>query len=418
MPEKLRTLLAIGYVWPEPESSAAGSHMLSILQFFQRCGWRVVFSTPAKPTEFMTDLAQFGIESRAIELNNVSFNDFVRDLQPDVVLFDRFMMEEQFGWRVTQECPNAIRILDTEDLQCLRHARHSAHKQSREVQAADFFQDIAFREIAAIARSDLSLIISSYEMELLQTRFKLEESILFHLPFLIDKPDGSQPGFSARQHFVTIGNFRHAPNWDSVLYLRELWPEIRKQLPAAELHIYGAYTPPKATALNDPNIGFLIKDRAENAHQVIRNARVLLAPLRFGAGIKGKLMDAMVTRTPSVTTPIGAEGMHGELAWPGFVTESPQEFITRAIELYQDQTIWDASVARIDPILNAIFCKDALLERLSSRVDSLIADLDSHRQGNFLGAMMRHQHMNSSEFMSRWIETKTQLAQRLRSTDE
>ncbi len=418
MPEKTRTLLAIGYVWPEPESSAAGSHMLSILRFFQQNGWRVVFSTPAKPTEFMTDLAHFDIESRTIELNNVSFNDFIRDLQPDVVLFDRFMMEEQFGWRVAQECPNAIRILDTEDLQCLRHARHSAHKKNRAVQPADFFQDIAFREIAAIARSDLSLIISSYEMELLQTRFKLDPSILCHLPFLIDKPDGGQPGFEARQHFVTMGNFRHAPNWDSVLYLRQLWPEIREQLPAAELHIYGAYTPPKATALNDPSIGFLIKDRANDAHQVIRNARVMLAPLRFGAGIKGKLMDAMVTGTPSVTTPIGAEGMHGDLEWPGFVTESPQEFISRAIALYQNQTIWEASVERVAPILNSVFCKPALLKRLSSRLDTIVSDLDTHRQGNFLGAMMRHQHMNSSEFMSRWIETKTELAQRRGAGDE
>ena len=88
--------------------------------------------------------------------------------------------------RVDKHCPNALKILDTEDLQCLRNARHEAHKAEREFNHNDLLSDIAKREIAAILRCDLSLIISSYEMELLNEVFKVEPSVLHHLPFMVD----------------------------------------------------------------------------------------------------------------------------------------------------------------------------------------------------------------------------------------
>ena len=235
----MKKVLVIGYVWPEPNSSAAGTHMMSLLNAFRAQNWDVEFATPALPTEHMVDLADFGITSQSIALNCDSFDDYVKAYNPDLVMFDRFMMEEQFGWRVDKHCPNALKILDTEDLQCLRNARHEAHKGEREFNHSDLLSDIAKREIAAILRCDLSLIISSYEMELLNEVFKVEPSVLHHLPFMVDLsalPEQTK-SYEQRQHFMTIGNFRHAPNWDAVLYLQKIWPLIRKQLPQAELHI-------------------------------------------------------------------------------------------------------------------------------------------------------------------------------------
>ncbi|MDX1269590.1 MAG: hypothetical protein R3311_19620, partial [Oceanisphaera sp.] len=156
----MKKVLVIGYVWPEPNSSAAGSHMLSILRLYKRQGWQVEFATPAQRTEHMVDLAAEGISSQSIALNCDSFDAYIAEYRPDIVMFDRFMMEEQFGWRVEKNCPQALRILDTEDLQCLRQARHQAHKADRTMTTVDLFNDIARREIAAILRSDLSLIIS------------------------------------------------------------------------------------------------------------------------------------------------------------------------------------------------------------------------------------------------------------------
>ena len=404
-------VLVIGYVWPEPNSSAAGSHMLSLLRLYKRQGWQVEFATPAQPTEHMIDLAAEGISHQAILLNCDSFDTYVADFSPDIVMFDRFMMEEQFGWRVEKHCPNALRILDTEDLQCLRQARHQAHKADRVMSKADLFSDIAKREIAAILRCDLSLIISDFEMQLLQDTFKVEASLLHHLPFMVDLNalPAQTAGFEQRQHFMTIGNFRHAPNWDAVLYLQQIWPLIRQQLPNAELHIYGSYPPPKATALHNPKTGFLIKGWADDAFMVMEQARVCLAPLRFGAGIKGKLLDAMLMQTPSVTTAIGSEGMHGEQPWPGIVVADLQDaelFAEAAVSLYQDEARWQQAQRAGTALLQLRYNGEPLGEQLIKRINGLMAQLDEHRLANFTGSMLRHHSMMSTKYMSQWIAAK------------
>jgi len=404
----MKKVLVIGYVWPEPNSSAAGRHMMSTLKLFREQNWQVEFATPAQPTEHMIDLASEGITSQSIILNCDSFDTYVIEYQPDIVMFDRFMMEEQFGWRVEARCPNALKILDTVDLQCLRHARHEAVKADREMTQADLLSDIAKREIAAILRCDLSLIISSYEMELLTNTFKVDVSLLHHHPFMIDLntcPDKTK-SFCERQHFLTIGNFRHAPNWDAVLQLQKIWPLIRKKLPDAELHIYGAYSPPKATALNNPKTGFLIKGWAEDAKTVMGSARVCLAPLRFGAGIKGKLLEAMIMQTPSITTSVGSEGMHQDEPWPGVIKDDWQAFADAAVNLYNDEQAWHEAQQNRTALLKAHYDINRLGARLIKKIISIKKILEQHRSNNFTGSMLKHHSMMSTKYMSQWIAVK------------
>ncbi len=406
-------VLVIGYVWPEPNSSAAGYQMLAILRAYKKQGWQVTFATPAAQTAHMVDLAAEAISSKTIALNSNSFDDFVLQYQPDIVHFDRFMMEEQFGWRIDQHCPNALKILDTVDLQFLRAARHEAHKANRGLNQQDLISDLAKREIAAIFRCDLSLIISSYEMDLLSHSFKLDPSLLHHLPFLVDLnalPSKTKT-VEERQHFMTIGNFRHGPNWDAVLYLQSIWPLIRKQLPQAELHIYGSYPPPKAIALNNPKTGFLIKGWAEHAYTVMENARVCLAPLRFGAGLKGKLLDAMVMQTPSVTTTIGAEGMTlAETEWPGAIADDIEGFVDAAVRLYADTETWQAAQNRIAQHLHAQFDGEKLVLQLIEKINQVRQHLDQHRLQNFTGAILKHHTMTSTKYLSQWIMEKNKSA--------
>ncbi|MBU0914612.1 MAG: glycosyltransferase, partial [Gammaproteobacteria bacterium] len=142
----MSVLLVVGYVWPEPKSSAAGSRMLSLLSMFRAQGWTVIFASPAEKSPHRFDLSQWQISEEQIQLNDSSFDEQLKEWQPDVVMFDRFMLEEQFGWRVEQQCPNALRLLDTEDLHFLRLARQQAFKAGRDVTLQDLHSEQAQRE--------------------------------------------------------------------------------------------------------------------------------------------------------------------------------------------------------------------------------------------------------------------------------
>ena len=418
-------VLVIGYVWPEPKSSAAGGYVMQLLGTFLQQGWDVTFSSPAGPGEHQEDLTALGIREAPIELNNSSFDAFVSQLAPDIVLFEQFMMEEQFGWRVEKHCPGALRVLGTQDLQSLRHARHQRLKDRLKASDddndfSDLFApalreefelmaetDMAKREIAALYRCDLNLMISEVEIELLVEQFKVPRSLLHWCPLMVEPPSAPPAPFETRAHFLSIGNFRHAPNWDAVLWMKTtVWPLIRQQLPTAQLHIYGAYTPPKATALHNAAQGFHVLNWAQDALQVMTAARVLLAPLRFGAGIKGKILDAMICGTPNVTTPIGAEGMHGEAAWPGAVTRTAQAFADQAVQLYRDETRWRNAQQLGLALLSGRYRQSVHGPALIERLMQVRQHLEQLRRDNFTGSMLRHHQHKSTQYMAQWIEAK------------
>ena len=408
-------VLIIGTVWVEPNSSAAGSRMLQLIKLFLKQDFKVTFASSAQKNDKAIDLSFIGVEEVFIELNSSSFDVFVKKINPTIVVFDRFMMEEQYGWRVAENCPNALRILDTEDLHFLRKVRHQQLKNEEDFTINALLNSMdAKREIAAILRCDFSLIISTYEMDLLKSVFKIDEKILYYLPFLLDKIEENQiknwKSFEEREHFVFIGNFFHKPNVDAVLTLKEnVWNEIREYLPKAEIHIYGAYANQQINQLHNKNEGFIIKGFAENAQEVVRNARVLLAPLRFGAGIKGKLTEAMICGTPSVTTSIGAEGMCDRFPWPGFIEDNFSDFALVSSELYRNKTMWKSSQETGVDIINYIYDKEKLGVPFINKIKEIQEKLEEHRTQNFLGNLLQHQTLQATKYMSKWIESKNEL---------
>ena len=190
LPKTDKKILIIGYVWPEPNTTAAGGRMLQLFHFFLEQDYQITFASTAAESEFSFDLDSLGVRKKTILLNHSSFDVFLKDLDPGIVLFDRFMTEEQFGWRVVENAPNALRILDTEDLHSLRIARQLSFKKS--IPFTEQFwldQDQTKREMASIYRCDLSLIISLYEMELLTKTMKMDPNLLLHLPMMFDAID-------------------------------------------------------------------------------------------------------------------------------------------------------------------------------------------------------------------------------------
>lgn len=396
--------LILGKVWPEPSSTAAGRRTADVIRSLQVAGHRVSFASGARPSEHSLDLAALDVTTHVVQPNDSTFDIWLTELAPDVVIFDRFMIEEQFGWRVEKACPQALRVLDTSDLHCLREARQAQLKRGGDL---DLYNEIALREIASIHRSDLTLMISEYEMEVLRTQFDIPEAQIAYWPFGLDLGESKFPGFDVRQHFIMIGSFMHPPNVDAARWCKQaIWPLIRKALPGAELHCYGSYGDKFKGELHAPKAGFHYKGRAEDALATMANYRVNLAPLRYGAGLKGKIFDGFQTDTPSVCTPIAAEGIVGDMGWGCLVTDDPQQFADAAIEVYANEDIWARVQRQGQRITNKRFDAAKWQPELPKLLEAAIAQRDVNRHQHFIGRMLCHHHHRSTEFMSRWIEAK------------
>jgi glycosyltransferase involved in cell wall biosynthesis len=404
-----KQILIIGIVWPEPTSSAAGTRMVQLIELFLENNYEINFACAAAKSEFSFDLNNIGVNEQAIKLNDQGFNEFVKKLNPAIVIFDRFISEEQFGWRVLQECPEALTILDTEDLHFLRKARQKASKEVSILNDEDLFTDEAKREIASILRCDLSLIISEEEIKILQNQFKIDTYLLYYLPFL--EEEITQPNdwlsFEEKADFVFIGNFLHEPNWQTVLHLKNtIWPLLSKKLPQAKLNIYGAYPSQKVLQLHQPKENFHIIGRAENAKETIAKHRVLLAPILFGAGVKGKFIDAMHVGTPSATTTAGAEAMKGLLDWNGIIEDDVNLLVSNTVELYKNKSLWLQAQQNGIKIINERNSKNKFSPSFIKRIEALISNLKAHRQQNFIGQLLHHHSLQSTKYMSLWIEEK------------
>ena len=401
-----RHAVIIGSVWPEPGSTAAGQNMMGIIDMLLQADWQVTFLSAAATTEHRDVLSEKGVATQSVSLNCDSFNEAISTLSPDIVVFDRFMTEEQFSWRVRQVCPDAMLILNSEDLHCLRNARHEAVKQNHSASEANLNTPLAHREIAAILRCDLTFVISEYELALLTSFFNVPSTQLCYVPLMTEPATVTDLPFESRQGFVSIGNFRHPPNWDSVLILRQhIWPRVRATLPGAIIRIYGAYPPKKATQLHNVKEGFLVEGWATSAHNSIAQARVLLAPLRFGAGIKGKIVNAFQAKTPVVTTAIGAEGVSGPYAFPGAVCDDWDDFATHAVALHNQRDKFDEARRGMPNVLTR-FNTEAAGNAALEAVNNILTNISAHRHAHFQQNMLWHHTLTSTQYMSQWIEAK------------
>lgn len=395
------TILFIGLVWAEPTSSAAGYRIMQLVELFLQQGMEVHFASAAAKSE-RTAVFPSEVIQHQIVLNDSSFDEFIQQLQPDIVLFDRYLTEEQYGWRVYQHCPNALTILDTEDLHFVRKAREEAYKKQS---TPNYYSEIAKREIASILKSDISLMISPEEIKILKD-FQSDKNTVY-LPFIQDKRNEIKEkiDFSERNDFMFIGNFHHEPNFQTAVQLKKnYWNPIKKALPQAKLYIYGAYPTQKVWDLHNEKEGFIVRGAADSVSEVMQKHRVLLAPIPFGAGIKGKFFDAANNDLPWLTSSIGAEGMNIS---ENYIADSVEDFTQKAINLYTNEHLWNEAVNWANDWKNHQFESKEFVQMFLEKIQTLLKDISQHRNQNFIGQILKHQQFSATKYMSLWIEEKS-----------
>jgi glycosyltransferase involved in cell wall biosynthesis len=410
----LGNVLMIGYVWPEPRSSAAGIRTEQLIRAVKDSASALTFASVSKENEASAELQARGIRCVPIQLNHPGFDAWIREERFDLVIFDRFVTEEQFGWRVAEASPDSIRVLDTSDLHFLRRTRQKALAAGADLRdifedRLDFMTQDAFREVAAIYRADLSLLVSDHEVRLLETRFGVPAHLLKLAPIGYFDPPRELPAYHQRQGFATIGNFRHPPNVDGNLWLKqEVWPRIRAALPRATLHIYGAYPARKDMDFSDPRQGFFVEGPAPDSLEALQKHRVILAPLRFGAGIKGKIADSWRSGAPVVTTPVGAEGMRlgHEFEFGGLIARDAESLAQAAVRLHEDSVLWEAARATGLRTLHERLDGEKLNQQLIQALLQLRAGILAHRSQSFISRMLSQQAFQGTKYFSKWIEAK------------
>jgi glycosyltransferase involved in cell wall biosynthesis len=243
-----------------------------------------------------------------------------------------------------------------------------------------------------------------------------------------DDADGNAPSsFGSRRNFAFVGGFRHMPNVDSVRLLRRvLWPMIRQRLPGAILQVCGAHPTPEISSFHDESVGFLVRGMVDDLDSVLRNSRVLLAPLRYGAGIKGKVVDAWMSGLPVVTTRVGAEGMtttttdgcddYGGMrttiecrGWGGLIEDDALDFAESAIELHEREEVWNRCRDDGVELLRRLFDGGVNLPVVEEGIRDGIANLEKRRKMDVFGSILWRDGSRSTEYFSRWIELKESL---------
>lgn len=421
MIEPENTILFIGRDWPDPKRTAAGWRMMQLIQYFRHSAFSVHFATtyPVSETLF-EDVPE--VNTLQIALNDDHFDIQIKAINPDYVVFDRFMTEEQYGWRVRQNCPKAMTLLDTEDCHFLRLARAAYIKEHAEAfDAYGCEDDVLFtqhsmRELASIWRCDLTLIISEYEYALLTQLFSVPESLLYYLPLAIDfsqvndhQDSFNDDGWSNRKDFLWVGNRKQNPNDDSLKYLLQvLWPSIHAEIPEAELHIVGPNRTESQRQLIAKTKSVVDLGWVDDLPKLMMDYRVNLAPLRFGAGLKGKIMQPLALGLPTVSSAIGAEGLFIETISELAPAKSADEFIAKSIRLYKDKPYWQQAKTQGIRCMEQHFSLTHTFAGLQENLRAIKNDLDTHRKRHFMGQILQHQSLNATKYMGRWLTLKNQ----------
>ncbi len=332
-----RRALVVDNYMITPDRESGSLRMLNLFRILQGLGYKVTFGAAnlEAPQPYVSDLQRIGVE--------VLYRPYVRSLgsylkaqgqRIDLVILSRADAAAATMDAARAGCPNARIVFDTVDLHFLREAR-----------LADLRGDHATRRIAErrkaqeldlMRRADLTFVVSDVERKLLATE---APDVEVHVVSNIHRIFGSAKPWEARRDLLFIGSFAHPPNTDAVLYLaREVMPMVEERTPGLVLNIIGADPPADVRACARESIRVL--GYVPDVTPWFASCRLSVAPLRYGAGVKGKVNQSLAHGLPVVATTVAIEGMGLVDGESVLVADDAESFATAIERLYGDAALW------------------------------------------------------------------------------
>jgi glycosyltransferase involved in cell wall biosynthesis len=337
----LQRVLVIDVHTPTPDVDSGSVDAYFQMKVLGELGYRVTFAPAANldyRPRYTADLQRIGVEC-LYRPHTGSIADHLREhgSRYRFVILSRLPAAAEFIDQVKRECPGAGVVFNTVDLHFLREAREAA--LSRDRNKARLARRTQRRELAVMRKADATWVISEAEAALVREQAPGVRT--FHLPLIMQIRDRAQTPFRERKDLFFIGGFRHLPNADAVRhFVADIWPHIRERLPGTRFHVVGGEPPPDILALAAPDI--VVAGHVPDAAPYFNGCRLSVAPLRFGAGLKGKVGRSFGYGCPVVMTPLAAEGMTLTGALEAMVAQDAERFADAVVRVYQDEALWHA----------------------------------------------------------------------------
>ena len=336
LPDRKNILVVDHYV-PSPDRDSGSLRMFQILKILRQLGHCVTFipDNLAKVMPYTGELQKRGIE--------VVYHPYVKKLSDylishgssfDAVVLSRCDFARKHIADVRLHAPQSRIIFDTVDLHFVREdseARLTGNPEARRKA-----QEKQRLEHELIEQADETWVVSSLEQQLL--RKKQPNKSIQVVSNIVDIPGSNRP-FALRRDWLFIGGFQHRPNIDAVLFfVKEIYPLVSEHLSDAKFYIIGDKPPPEVAALATERI--VVAGLQRDVRPFFDSVKLSVAPLRFGAGVKGKINQSMAFGVPVVATSMAIEGMELKDREDILVADEPEEFARALIELYQSEELW------------------------------------------------------------------------------
>lgn len=338
--ETKQRILIVDACTPTPDQDSGSLRMLNLIQIVQELGFHVSFmpENMAHFGAYTEQLQQLGVEC-VYAPTYTSPVDYLakKGRYFSLVILSRYYVAQPLLKCLADYAPKAKLWFDTVDLHYLREQRMA--ELANDKQALKTANQTKTKELAVAKACDLTLVVSPYEQSVLAEELpNLSVSVLSNIHEIY----GSQKDYQERRDIVFMGGYQHTPNVDGICwFVDEIWPQIHAALPNVVLHIVGSKAPDKVIQLGQkPGIKF--HGFVEDIAPLMSDVRIAVAPLRFGAGVKGKVNMSMSYGQPVVGTTVAVEGMYTQHEKDVLMADDADGFALQVIRLYQDEDLWRA----------------------------------------------------------------------------